>query len=267
MRQVVALAAVLACTPDKGETETAGATTTGVTSATTAGTTGTTGAESTGDEPTTDPDGSSGTDGGPEMKCLLLGLSEAFTTMPALAGGEDLDLTCTVNTAEPIALHCDGVPPDVAITLTATFLPDLVVGESVTLEYRSVGHAEFLEQWLRIKAGTATKLVTAQAMAVAPAGVTEWFPTNVDVVPAEIGCPDVMCTDGSGLSIRKQSLVFGEGPTTIELEPGNGGVIPGEFGGETYRAFVHEARIGACGASLGEQTSWYAFSIVRTAGP
>lgn len=268
-REGLALVLVLACGPGKdGETASAGSA--GTTEGTTAGTTSTsTGNESVTAATTSTTTGeTSGTTADVPMQCLAFGNGAAFGWDPRFLAEAGV-ASCTVLEPKPITLDCTGpLMGTFVLNLAGGFLPELAVDEAVEVDYRVEFHEEFLESWLRLRSGPATKLVLGQARTVAPPDAPpDWFPTNVEVGVADVGCPSIACDDGSGLSFTKQALTFGQGDDVITLEAAGTGQIPGRFGGETYMADVREARLGACGITAGDITSWYAFAIVRTAGP
>lgn len=202
----------------------------------------------------------------PVALCIPPDPGAAFAIAPAL-GDASGTAECTVISLAPLQLDCTGDFMGVhTINLASAEPPALAVGQIVTFEHYAQAEIEWLDTWLRITSteDLTTPVVAVNASALLPAGApADFWPTNVEVAVGDIGCLEFFCGEEPG-SFTGQAIRVGQGPDTIDYAAGESGPVPGKFGGEIDIVTVHEAREGACGATLGDQPGWFSLVIVQT---
>jgi hypothetical protein len=243
-----------ACPPVEGTTASG---TTDATDATDAGTgtdAGTT--PTTGEMPTT---------GETPVECVGGGIGVAFawTTAPDPGVAQ-----CTRISDDTLAFDCTGDFTGIfTLELANSGTLGIVAGDPLEVDYRVTKDGDTVTgEWLRVRDQVQWYIVAGQGPTVAPANAPDdWFHPNVDVTVVATDCAAVACDDGSGDENIPGALAFGEGEQVVELTPGKGGGVPGEFGGESYHAVVTEAHTGLCGGGDAKAgVALYAYSVVSS---
>ncbi len=205
----------------------------------------------------------------PVESCIAPNPGAGFSFEPSI--GEDGGAaTCTVDSVDPIQFNCAGDFNGVyTLDLFTSAEVDLTAGEEVTVNYWFEADVEYANEWLRVTRDgfPGEPIVAVSADALLPPGVGggDFWPTNVDIETADIGCPTAFCVD-TGMQYTGRAIRTVNGTETGEFAAGEGGFVPGKFGGETVVIQVREAREGACGANLGDQEAWHALSLVQQGG-
>lgn len=205
----------------------------------------------------------------PVEQCVADDPGGAFEFTPSIGDENAGQATCTVTSAELLEFNCTGDFNGMfALDLYASGQVDLVDNEEVTIQYWFEGEIEWANEWLRItRAGFPdTPVVAISADELLPPGVagSDFWPTNADLAPIDIGCPGVLCEDNGQLRTGQAITKTGDNPDGQSWAAGQGGVLPGKFGGETVTIQVRDARQGACGANLGDQQAWYALTLTQS---
>lgn len=203
----------------------------------------------------------------PVDRCVPPAPGPAFSIDPLLGDGDgDGAAQCTVSAVGPLRLDCTGdFVGTFAITLATDDTPALAIDQPVTLEYHAEAQIEWLDQWLRITADDGSVVVAAvQASTLLPPDAPDPFwPAGLEVSTADIGCIAYGCDDESPMMITGRAIRVELGGDVADFAGGEAGTVPGTFDGPAPTIAVQEAREGACGINLGDQSGWTSLVIVR----
>jgi hypothetical protein len=202
-------------------------------------------------------------------RCIPPNPGNAFSIEPAL-GETTGTAACTVLATAPLQLDCTGDFVGVhTVTINSALPPAFTVGENVTLEHTARAEVEWLDAWLRILDDEGLfRVVAVQATDILPPDVTPadfWTSPLYEVTTVDIGCLEARCGEEPGAATGK-AIRVDIGGGALDYAGGESGGLPGKFGGEMGHVTVHEAREGACGATLGDQPGWVSFSVVDILG-
>lgn len=201
----------------------------------------------------------------PVETCIAADPGAGFSFNPSI-GEVQGAATCTVDSVDPIQLDCAGDFTGVyTLDLYTSGQVDLTQGEEVTVNYWFESEIEWANEWLRITRDglPAEPIVAVSADTLLPPGVAaaDFWPTNVDIGRTYFGCPVATCPD-TGMPYVGHAIETLNGEGAV-FAAGEGGFVPGKFGGGSVIIQVREARDGACGASLGDQEAWNAFTLIQ----